>query len=82
LPYEMCYTRVDAVAERVSLRAPVALVANDGVLAVGHSLLAAFDRLEVAEFSARSLIDAAVLGELAPMGDEAIEGLKAAFNLS
>ena len=75
LPYE-------AVAERVSLRAPVALMANDGVLAVGNSVLAAFDRLEVAEFSARSLIDAAVLGELAPMEAEAIEGLKAAFNLS
>ncbi len=82
LPYEMCYTELEVVAEHVSLRAPVALMANDGVLAVGHTLLAAFDRLEVAEFSARSLIDAAVLGELVPMGEEAIEGLKAAFNLS
>ena len=82
LPYEMGYSRLDAVAERVSLRTPVALMANDGVLVVGNSVLAAFDRLEVAEFSARSLIDSAVLGELIPIGDEAIEGLKAAFNLS
>jgi L-fuculose-phosphate aldolase len=63
------------------LRQPVLLVQNDCVLTVGTDILNAFDRLEVAEFSARSLIDTAVLGPLVPIADGAIRDLEAAFGL-
>jgi hypothetical protein len=38
--------------------------------------------LEVAEFSAKSLIDTAVLGQLVPIGDEEIRDLEVAFSLT
>ncbi|MEZ4589884.1 MAG: class II aldolase/adducin family protein [Chloroflexota bacterium] len=82
IPLKMMYTQAERVAEMVSLRAPVALVENDCVLAVGSDVLNAFDRLEVAEFSARSLIDTAVLGQLVPIGEEQIHELEVAFSLT
>jgi L-fuculose-phosphate aldolase len=39
----------------------------------------AFDRLEVAEFSARALLDTLTIGQLVPIGDQEIEALKAKF---
>jgi L-fuculose-phosphate aldolase len=46
---------------------------------VGNNILTVFDRLEVAEFSARSLIDTAVLGPLNPIGNSEIEDLIETF---
>jgi L-fuculose-phosphate aldolase len=48
---------------------------------VGTDILSAFDRLEVAEFSAKSLIDTAVLGPLVPIGNNEIHDLEKAFGL-
>jgi len=82
IPFKTLYTQVDTVAETVSLSTPVLLVQNDCVLTVGTNILNAFDRLEVAEFSARSLIDTAVLGQLVPIGDAEIHDLEVAFSLT
>lgn len=82
IPFKTLYTQVDTVAETVSLSTPVLLVQNDCVLTVGTDILNAFDRLEVAEFSARSLIDTAVLGQLVPIGDAEIHDLEVAFSLT
>lgn len=82
IPFKTLYTQVDTVAETVSLSTPVLLVQNDCVLTVGTDVLNAFDRLEVAEFSARSLIDTAVLGQLVPIGDAEIHDLEVAFSLT
>jgi L-fuculose-phosphate aldolase len=81
IPFRMLYTEADKVADMVSLRTPVMMVQNDCVLAVGINVLNAFDRLEVAEFSAKSLIDTAVIGNLVPIGDEEIGDLEVAFSL-
>ncbi|MBK8901717.1 MAG: class II aldolase/adducin family protein [Anaerolineaceae bacterium] len=81
IPFKTLYTQAEAIAEMVSLRTPVLLVQNDCVLTVGTDILNAFDRLEVAEYSARSLIDTAVLGSLVPIGDEEIHDLELAFGL-
>ena len=81
VPFKTLYTRPETVAEMVSLRRPVLLVQNDCVLTVGTDILNAFDRLEVAEFSAKSLIDTAVLGQLIPIGDAEIADLEIAFGL-
>ncbi|MCB8944446.1 MAG: class II aldolase/adducin family protein [Ardenticatenaceae bacterium] len=81
VPFKTLYTQADTVAEMVSLHTPVLLVQNDCVLTVGTDILNAFDRLEVAEYSARSLIDTAVLGQLVPIGDAEIHDLEKAFGL-
>ncbi len=81
VPFKTLYTEATTIAEMVSLGTPVLLVQNDCVLTVGTDILNAFDRLEVAEFSARSLIDSAVLGQLVPIGDGEIRDLEEAFNL-
>jgi L-fuculose-phosphate aldolase len=77
----MLYTEPEKVAEVVSPSNPVILVQNDCVLAAGSNVLNAFDRLEVAEFSAKSLIDTAAIGSLVPIGDEEIKDLEVAFSL-
>jgi L-fuculose-phosphate aldolase len=60
---------------------PAILLANDSVLVTGNGLLNAFDRLEVAEFSAKSLIMGARIGVLQPIPDEGIEELRVAFKV-
>ncbi len=81
VPFKTLYTQADTVAEMVSLHTPVVLVENDCVLTVGSDILNAFDRLEVAEFSAKSLIDTAEIGHLVPIGDAEIHDLELAFGL-
>jgi L-fuculose-phosphate aldolase len=81
IPFKTLYTDAHKTAGIVSLRTPVAVVENDCVLTVGTSVLNAFDRLEVAEFSAKSLIDTTVLGRHEPIGDDEISALEVAFSL-
>lgn len=52
------------------------LIENDALLVSGQFLLETFDRLEVAEFSTRSLIISIPLGEMVPMAEQEIEDLK------
>jgi L-fuculose-phosphate aldolase len=77
VPYGAQFQDPDAVAEALSPEAPVLLIQNDAVLTIGSSVLKAFDRLEVAEYSARSLIDTAAIGDLVPIGEEEIAALRA-----
>jgi L-fuculose-phosphate aldolase len=67
------------VAQALSEDTPVLLIQNDAVLTVGRTVLQAFDRLEVAEYSARSLIDTAAIGALVPIGEKDISELEAEF---
>ncbi|GGG50707.1 L-fuculose-phosphate aldolase [Croceivirga lutea] len=58
---------------------PAVLIKNDCVLITGDELLQTFDRLEVAEFSAKSLVMGASLGNLKPINDQQIKELKETF---
>jgi L-fuculose-phosphate aldolase len=60
---------------------PAVLLANDSIVVTGNGLLHTFDRLEVAEFSAKSLVMAAPIGELSPITDKEVEDLRIAFNV-
>lgn len=82
VPFRTLYTEPENLAKLVSLRQPVLLVQNDCVLVVGTDVLNAFDRLEVAEFSAKSLLDAAAIGVLVPIGSQEIHDLEVAFALT
>jgi L-fuculose-phosphate aldolase len=76
IDYGVLYTDHAAVAKLVSPQHPVLLLQNDCVLTVGRSVLQAFDRLEVAEFTARSLIQTAAIGDMIPIGAREVADLE------
>ncbi|MCT4645948.1 MAG: class II aldolase/adducin family protein [Carboxylicivirga sp.] len=69
----------DSIPNLLSESVPSVLIANDSFVVTGDKLLQTFDRLEVAEFSARSLVMAAPLGKLVPINDEQVEDLRKKF---
>ncbi len=79
VPYGSQYRTPETVAEMISPRTPVILLQNDCVLTTGNSVLQAFDRLEVAEFTARSLIETASIGKHVAIGTSEIDDLRRAF---
>jgi L-fuculose-phosphate aldolase len=79
VPFGAQYHEPERIAEALSPRTPVLLIQNDCVLTTGSTVLQAFDRLEVAEYSAKSLIDTSSIGELVPIGDEEIRELEQRF---
>jgi L-fuculose-phosphate aldolase len=82
MPFGTQYTDPSQVAQLVSMRTPVLLLQNDCVLTLGQTILEAFDRLEVAEFSAQSLLDTLSIGQLVPIDKFQIHELERAFTLS
>ncbi|SFD28108.1 class II aldolase/adducin family protein [Algibacter pectinivorans] len=55
------------------------IIENDSVIITGDKLLQTFDYLEVAEFSAKSIVLGNSLGELVPINDEQVEDLRKKF---
>jgi L-fuculose-phosphate aldolase len=78
-PYGVHFRDPEFLAGHISPESPIVILENDGVLVAGATVLDAFDRLEVLEATAEAVINAGRLGQVAPMSDEAIEQLKAAF---
>lgn len=79
VPFGSHFAGNDTVPKLISSTNPGVIIENDSVLMTGKNLLQAFDRLEVAEFSAKSLVMGTSLGSFAPMNDEEIEKLRKAF---
>lgn len=79
IPFGLQFEGVDSIADRVSLERPAALIDNDGVLVCGRDVLDAFDRLEVLESTAETLINGRFVGATVPMSDTVIADLEAAF---
>jgi len=67
------------IPDLISRKVSAVLINNDAIVVTGNSLLQAFDRLEVAEFSAKSLCMGKAIGEFYPIGEEEIEELRRAF---
>jgi L-fuculose-phosphate aldolase len=80
IPFGLLYNDVDNMAQMFNTNR-VILVENDCVFVTGDKLLNTFDYLEVAEFSANSLVMASSIGPLKPMGDKEIDELRVAFNV-
>jgi len=57
-------------------------VENDCVIVAGTSLLNAFDRLEVLEYSAQSVIDTKNLGKIVKISDAEIQEIEEVFHLN
>lgn len=78
VPYE---TDAAQLSGLFSSRHPVILVQNHCVVVAGSSLLNAFDRLEVGEYSAKALIAAKNLGEVVMIDHGQIRDIEQAFGL-
>jgi L-fuculose-phosphate aldolase len=75
------YTDERSLARELSSRTPVLLLENDAILTTGGSLTQAFDRMEVAEFSASAILAASRIGETARIDAAALEDLSEKFGL-
>lgn len=82
LAYGVHYHAFDQLADRISLKHPTALLANDGCLVVARSPLEAFDRLEVLEATAEASIQSRSIAPLRPMPESVIEELDRAFGFA
>ena len=77
----MNYLKPKETAAGFKANTPIALIKNDCAIVTGDSLLNAFDRLEVAEYSARAIIAARDLGDVVAINDDEIKDIEKASNL-
>lgn len=81
LPYAASALDVEAISDSFDERCPVVIVNNKCVVVTGSSLLNAFDRLEVLEYSASAMIAARDIGPLVMITDSEVDDIKTAFHL-
>lgn len=80
-PFGSAFMEPENLAAAFTKDVPVVLVENDCVIATGNNLLNAFDRLEVAEYSAKAVIASKSIGDIVIIDNEKVEHLKKAFKL-
>lgn len=81
VPFGANFLQPAMTADLISDTTPVLLCENDCVIVTGSSLLAAFDRLEVAEYSASAIIASLGLGTIVQISDQEVADIHEAFNL-
>ena len=81
IPYGLSILNPQALVDKINRSTPVILAENDFVLTVGSTIINAFDRLEVAEFTAKTIIDATKIGSINPITQDRIDEIDIAFNL-
>ncbi len=79
MPFGSHFAGEEAILNTLSENTPAVIINNDSVLVTGDKLLGTFDKLEVAEFSAKSLTMGASLGKLIPINKEQVEDLRKKF---
>lgn len=81
-PFGSTFMQPKLLAREFSLKNPVAIIENDCAIAAGTSLTNAFDRLEVMEYSAKSLIQAqSIAGDVIKISDDEVKEIETVFNL-
>ena len=81
LPYAFSRTNIAETAAVFDARTPVAIVNNQCVIVTGNSLLNAYDRLEVLEYSAAALIAARDIGDIVYITPDEVKAIEKAFHL-
>ncbi len=81
ISYEDYYTKQDMAAEYFGEATPAAMIENSCVIVTGNTLLQAFDRLEVMESTAHSIINASAIGKIVHISKQEVDDLKEAFHL-
>lgn len=82
LPFGSSFMQPELLSKELSLKNPVCIVENDCVIVGGTSLLNAYDRLEVMEYSAKAVIDARRIGlDVFKITDDEVKTIEIVFNL-
>jgi len=81
LPFGSPTMQPELAADLFKPDTPVVLIENDCVIVAGDSLLNAFDRLEVIEYSAKGIIASKELGEMVMINEEQMLEINEAFRL-
>jgi len=81
IPNGELYANPEGAAELFNESTPIVIASNDCVIVTGQSLLNTFDRLEVAEYSAKAVISARSIGSVIHMEDARIREIEVAFKL-
>ena len=80
-PYGLNYENPQRTADLFAGDVSSIILENDGIITTGKNLTQAFDRLEVAEYSAKALIDARVLGEMVKINEDQTRQIERIFKL-
>ena len=81
LPFGYSFTNILETAETFAPSVPMVMLENDSIIVTGSSLINAFDKLEVAEFTARSIISCSQLGDIVMINDEEVKQIEKDFHL-
>ncbi len=81
VPYASSTLDIEGTAKKFCSSTPVLIVDNKCVIVAGNSLLNAFDKLEVLEYSAKAIIAAQDIGKIVQITPEEIDEIKTAFKL-
>ena len=84
IPFVSCKEFMEnpsSVVAKITPATPVVIIESCGVLTVGKHLTEAFDRLEVADFTANCIRLAARIGEVKPITEQQVQDIINAFNL-
>ena len=82
VPFGTNITNPEKISKAIGPHSPVVLIENDSVISTGNTLINAFDRLEVAEFTANTIIHAKMVGDIVMISDREVEDINKAFNLN
>lgn len=81
LPYT-AMANFNEISDVIGKKVPVVLIENEGAIAVGNSLMQVFDRMEVLEYSANSVLSAYRMGtKISPMTEEEVEDVNEHFKI-
>ncbi|MCO0598507.1 class II aldolase/adducin family protein [Peribacillus butanolivorans] len=81
MPFGMGEDHNRMIADKLAEDNPVLLINNGYAVVSGNSLLSVFDRLEVAEYSAKALVYSKSIGKVIDISDEDIEEIIEGFKL-
>jgi L-fuculose-phosphate aldolase len=79
LAFELLLEDPAQLAKAITDRSPVLLIQNFGALVTGPNLLQTYDRLEILEFTARSLLQLPPVGPLKPIGEDDLRAIEEKF---
>lgn len=78
---DILYTDPSAAAKIFSNPVPAILFKNDSIAVTGTTLLQAFDRFEVSDATAHSIVISTDVGEVVHIHDDEVEEIKVVFDL-
>lgn len=82
LPYMSLLEDADKALNSITPKNPVAIIKGDCVISMGTSVLAAYDHLEVLEYSSRSLVSCAAIAQpVVTLSDAEVKEIEVTFNL-